>query len=1226
MYELPDGTVIALKTNKKVDAFTASEIRREKELEYHAAMTRQMHESRRAAAALKDETRKMWRKRQPAPPVPYTTKPRVPDDDVSLRFRKGDRVEVNLGTVAHSSRGRVRWQPGKVVDVDVHAPLFPAKHTMPYLVRLDLGSVLTIPVDDAHVIRRPKGESGSKKDSENGSENEPAPKVSVASALDSLAAASRRPDGVEIAQRELHANRRMPTSIQKAICAAIRYKVESRSTGREAWASRDPAIILEKPGGARARTQPKPLAQADGGDDPFLAAPALKPDEVATCRAALLLAQQAFASAPIELVKAATVDGIGAVCALLTSHLGATGSVAAPLREGPSAKAVIEARARHPETNTSLEELADGRLDDARVDYSRVDPSRVDEENDDADEDENVKDDDFIKVPPVAMMKPDVLSQLTVLTSVPAAEGSAEATDAVVASLAATVINQVVARRMGDAERTRRKSEAEYMSRLDRQFAEAKKQASVTSFLSDLRDDAWWAELDRVMQSADNSRVAILGPADLKSFLTSYHERAGESGGKGGGNSIDDFLKLDGAQATSIDKRRSMDEFLKVGPSADGPDDDDERRAKDEIDRLADKDGKRLKAALGLDGRDRSVDGLKTTRKHLTGMRWDDNEMVRFALLMERGEIALESMDVQAPNSVGSRGLRALCRALLIGSGAKELTALKLRADCATDDDFVLLGATLAVRDSAQQKPTSDEFIGSLKLKGFLEATRDEKDAEAADANKSGAGAVAFLAAPKLHAIDVDGGCRVTSLGRQAVSAARRARKVLVPASERMLRRLAQSASIPAPLDKFRKALKVGESASSADVQARRALFDSWDGNGSGAISLAELGSALLATLTNEYGKAGIALYHRYYRVYIRAFNDTRDGLGGTNDAADDDVNEATVSAYRVGGDYITRQQFKRLLSNLRLYALWYEVFLLIDGGTRGRTVEDDHRISRAEWKAALANVRRAGNSWAPFAAFAHASASDFDLIDRDRGGMISLEEWIKYVRASEGAEAAKARGTQPAAPTGPRPPPYPASHPSKEAFEIRDGRLVLRTEEVEHGDARSAFNRLDWSTSWEAALKKVVEKPEWLDAYRLWLQDEAPEDLEQLKLLVVALPLAELPTSESGPRAIKLCEEYYGITQESGPAAVSILLQQAQQALSSLISGSLPRFTLSKPFLALIDNKERGPPPSVANELNEFLSAKDGGDQPSAPVYDAAPRHDEPVFGGRDFADFLDT
>ena len=97
-------------------------------------------------------------------------------------------------------------------------------------------------------------------------------------------------------------------------------------------------------------------------------------------------------------------------------------------------------------------------------------------------------------------------------------------------------------------------------------------------------------------------------------------------------------------------------------------------------------------------------------------------------------------------------------------------------------------------------------------------------------------------------------------------------------------------------------------------------------------------------------------------------------------------------------------------------------------------------------------------------------------------------------------------------------------------------------------------------------------------------------------------------------------------MTQESGPAAVSILLQQAQQALSSLISGSLPRFALSKPFLALIDNKERGPPPSVANELNEFLSAKDGDHQPSAPVYDAAPRHDEPVFGGRDFADFLDS
>ena len=47
-------------------------------------------------------------------------------------------------------------------------------------------------------------------------------------------------------------------------------------------------------------------------------------------------------------------------------------------------------------------------------------------------------------------------------------------------------------------------------------------------------------------------------------------------------------------------------------------------------------------------------------------------------------------------------------------------------------------------------------------------------------------------------------------------------------------------------------------------------------------------------------------------------------------------------------------------------------------GGTTGRTAEDDHRISRAEWGSALGRVQAAGRSWAPFAAFKHASASDF--------------------------------------------------------------------------------------------------------------------------------------------------------------------------------------------------------------------------------------------------------
>ena len=142
---------------------------------------------------------------------------------------------------------------------------------------------------------------------------------------------------------------------------------------------------------------------------------------------------------------------------------------------------------------------------------------------------------------------------------------------------------------------------------------------------------------------------------------------------------------------------------------------------------------------------------------------------------------------------------------------------------------------------------------------------------------------------------------------------------------------------------------------------------------------------------------------------------------------------------------YVTARSFRRLLANLRQLGTWYEVFLLIDGGTRGRTVEDDHRLSRDEWVAAIEGVRAAGRSWAPYAAFAHAHASDFDAMDRDHGGFITLDEFFTYVRAAGSVVKPEELKTS-AGPPMPPPPPLPP-HPPKEAFVIRNGRLLTAAE-----------------------------------------------------------------------------------------------------------------------------------------------------------------------------------
>ena len=76
----------------------------------------------------------------------------------------------------------------------------------------------------------------------------------------------------------------------------------------------------------------------------------------------------------------------------------------------------------------------------------------------------------------------------------------------------------------------------------------------------------------------------------------------------------------------------------------------------------------------------------------------------------------------------------------------------------------------------------------------------------------------------------------------------------------------------------------------------RQELFTTFDTSSRGAISLAECGAGILLTLSSIHGRGAMSLYHRFYRPYIRAFNDAKDGVG-------------PLPGQPEGDDYLTRSE-----------------------------------------------------------------------------------------------------------------------------------------------------------------------------------------------------------------------------------------------------------------------------------------------------------------------------
>lgn len=197
-------------------------------------------------------------------------------------------------------------------------------------------------------------------------------------------------------------------------------------------------------------------------------------------------------------------------------------------------------------------------------------------------------------------------------------------------------------------------------------------------------------------------------------------------------------------------------------------------------------------------------------------------------------------------------------------------------------------------------------------------------------------------------------------------------------------------------LTKFLSALDYG----GAEHQERRDhLWKSWDQNANGWLSLAEVDDAIKSTVLTDLRKGGDkeaktsseAIWRRYRPSYIRAFNNAKDAHAGA-DKRDD--------------DYVSKHEFRLLICYLRYYAMWFEVFMVVDTSSDGTAESDadysDRRIDPTEWKKGAAKVRAAGSSWAPFVAFKKCAADDFAKIDTNKGGYISITEFCAWAERAE--------------------------------------------------------------------------------------------------------------------------------------------------------------------------------------------------------------------------------
>ncbi|KAL1495286.1 hypothetical protein AB1Y20_017146 [Prymnesium parvum] len=174
------------------------------------------------------------------------------------------------------------------------------------------------------------------------------------------------------------------------------------------------------------------------------------------------------------------------------------------------------------------------------------------------------------------------------------------------------------------------------------------------------------------------------------------------------------------------------------------------------------------------------------------------------------------------------------------------------------------------------------------------------------------------------------------------------------------------------------------------DRRARWALFDSFDPNGNGHLSLAEVDRGLLVALVRTADDE--AMLRRCRPALMRAFEAAKGGSG-------------------VGGvsaDFIERREFRLLLLYLQRYMELLALFDMIDAG-------DDRRVDLDEFTAAVPRL-------AEWGVHVHDAEALFAQIDANGGGQVLFDEFAHWALSAGLAGLRDAEGAEPP------PPPPPAA------------------------------------------------------------------------------------------------------------------------------------------------------------------------------------------------------